>query len=244
MLAIVAAMEHEISLVKKKMDIDTEIYLKPAVIYHGYLGAVETLLVRSGIGAKAMEQAIAYCCAHYTLTRIVNIGYAGGTHPQLYLGDLVIPQRIIDSETQESWETDATLNQEVVRFCEDQQLRYHQGTVACVPNTIESPHEKAYLGTQFEANAIDMESAAIARAAKTHQIPFVMIRAIVDPLDMELPHIPNAVIAKGTIRPLLMASHLLRHPRQLWQMPRLHYASTRARNATTEACLGVCARLG
>lgn len=242
MLAIVAALDHEIALVRKRMDPDTRIHLKPGQIDHGHLGALEVLLLRSGVGAAAMGRALDFACNYYPVTSILAVGYAGGTRPQLLLGDVVIPDRLVDAETNEGWPVSGALADLTTQVCEELQLRYHRGTSVCVASTIETPHEKAYLGTQFEALSIEMEGSALARLAAKRGIPFAMLRAIVDPLDVALPHFPNPIVARGVVRPGLLVAHLLRNPRQILMLPRLHYAATRAREAVTEVCMGVCSK--
>lgn len=242
MLAIVAALDHEIALIRKRMDPDTRIFLKPGLIEHGHLGALEVVLLRSGMGKEPMAKAVAFACTYYPITSLLAVGYAGGTRPQLHLGDAVIPEHLVDAETQESWPIKGPLADLAVQVSEAQQLRYHRGTSVCVAATIESPHEKAYLGTQFEASSIEMEGSVLAHLTQQRGIPFAMIRAIVDPLDMALPHFPNPIVARGVVRPLLLMNHLLHNPRQILMLPKLHYAATRARETVTELCMGVCAR--
>lgn len=241
MLMIAAALDHEISGILDKMDVDATLHVKPAVIRHGHLGPLELLLLRSGMGVTQMQDAILATQSYFPITAICNVGYAGGTHPNLHLGDVVIPDQVVHKG--EAWQCDATLASTALRYCEDEHLRFHRGTMVCSDTTIESPHEKAYLGTQFEAVSIDMESAGVARAAQKLGVPFMVMRAVVDPLDMALPHIPAPIVAKGFVRPLMMMAHLICNPRQLLRLPKLHFASNRARESVTETCLGLCARI-
>ncbi len=242
MFAIVAALEHEIQHIRKRLEVDSRILLKPGYIEHGHLGALEVVLVRSGMGKAAMAKAMDFLCRYYPITSILAVGYAGGTRPQLHLGDAVIPEILVDAETRESWTVAGPLSTLAAQICEERQIRFHRGTSVCVAATIESPHEKAYLGTQFEALSIEMEGSALAHIAQEKQIPFAMVRAIVDPLDVALPHFPTPIVARGVVRPGLLAMHLLRNPRQILQLPKLHYAATRARETITELCMGICSR--
>lgn len=242
MLAIVAAFDHEIALIRKKLDVDTRISLKPGLIAHGHLGALEIVLVRSGMGKTAMAKTMDFVCRYYPITSILLLGYAGGTRPQLLLGDAVIPSLLVDSESRETWTIANPLADLAVSVAEELQLRVHRGTSVCVPATVETPHEKAYLGTQFEALSIEMEGSALAKLAQERGIPFAMVRAVVDPLDMALPHFPVPIVARGVVRPLMLASYVLRNPSTLFQLPKLHYASTRARETVSEIAMGVSTR--
>ncbi|PIR21322.1 MAG: hypothetical protein COV45_00830 [Deltaproteobacteria bacterium CG11_big_fil_rev_8_21_14_0_20_47_16] len=242
MLAILAAFDHEIAQVRKKIDRDTEIFLKPGYIEHGHLGSLEVILVRSGMGTAAMTKAINHAMQYYPITSMLVIGYAGGTQPQLHLGDIVIPERIVDAETRETFEIANPLADLAVKTCEGLNMHCHRGTSVGVSTTIELPQEKAYLGTQFEANSIEMEGVVPARIAQERGIPMVMVRAIVDPLDMALPSFPDPVVASGVVRPGLLIAHLLSNPAMILKMPKLHYAATRARESITEVTLGICSQ--
>lgn len=242
MLAILAAFDHEIANVRKKIDRDAEIFLKPGYIEHGHLGSLEVVLVRSGMGTQAMSKAIEHAMRYYSITSMLVIGYAGGTQPQLHLGDVVIPERIVDAETREVYEISNPLVDVAIRACEHLHIHCHRGTSVGVATTIESPQEKAYLGTEFEANSIEMEGVVPARIAQERGIPMAMVRAIVDPLDMALPSFPDPIVARGVVRPGLLLAYLLQNPMQILKMPKLHYAATRARESITEVCLGICAQ--
>jgi adenosylhomocysteine nucleosidase len=242
MLVLFAAFDHELALIRKRVDRDTEISLKPGRIEHGHLGALELLVVRSGMGRAAMLRAADHVFRYYPVTSMMVVGYAGGTQPQLHLEDLVIPERIIDAESGDAFPIAGPLADLAVHVCGNLNLHCHRGTSVCVTSAIESPHEKAYLGTRFEANSIEMEGVVLARLAQERGIPLVMIRAIVDPLDMALPHFPDPIVARGVVRPGLLISYLLHNPMQVLQLPKLHYAATRARESVTDVCLGVCAQ--
>ena len=62
-------------------------------------------------------------------------------------------------------------------------------TVALVESNaiLETPAEKRALAKRTEAAATDMESAAQARLAQEHHLPFVAIRAIVDTTSTNIP---------------------------------------------------------
>jgi adenosylhomocysteine nucleosidase len=76
--------------------------------------------------------------------------------------------------------------------------------------------EKAALFAASGADAIDLESGAVARAAIAHGIPFAVLRAVADPAGRTLP--PAALIAlnrSGQIGFLRVLASVLRHPGQI-----------------------------
>ena len=69
------------------------------------------------------------------------------------------------------------------------------------------------------ALAVDLESAAVARAAIRHALPFAVLRAVCDPAARALPHAALvAVDARGRIGMLRVAGAVLARP---WEMPAL-----------------------
>ena len=61
-----------------------------------------------------------------------------------------------------------------------------------------------------------MESAAVAKVAKLHGLPFLAIRAIADPLDMDLPKaVSHALGAEGEVILSKLLLYLLLHPSEL-----------------------------
>jgi adenosylhomocysteine nucleosidase len=75
---------------------------------------------------------------------------------------------------------------------------------------------KRRLFAATDAHAIDLESGPVARTAKAYQLPFVVVRAICDPAERDLP--PAALVALDPnggigLRPLIRS--LLRQPGQI-----------------------------
>jgi adenosylhomocysteine nucleosidase len=82
------------------------------------------------------------------------------------------------------------------------------------------------------AQAIDLESGAVARAAATHSLPFAVVRAICDPAERDLP--PAALIAldqDGAIGLLAVLRSVLRQPAQIPALLALAGDAARARRS-------------
>ena len=80
---------------------------------------------------------------------------------------------------------------------------------------IADTQRKAKLFADTSALAVDMESHAVARAAKAAGVPFLAIRAIADPSDRAMPPAAlNAVAADGSTRVLKTLGAAMRDPKQ------------------------------
>jgi hopanoid-associated phosphorylase len=178
-----------------------------------------TLLKHSGIGpARAREAAEALLEAG--CTSLVSWGSAVGLSPDLAPGSLVIPEKIHSSEGV-SFTPDAS-------WCDrlTTRLRGHlplfTGPMAESSAILKTPEEKKLFFEKSGALALDMESAGAAQLALEKGIPFISLRAIVDPWDMPLPPCAaGATDGMGKIRPLYLFGSLLIRPWEIFPLLRL-----------------------
>ncbi|HZC67565.1 MAG TPA: hypothetical protein VE201_03005, partial [Nitrospirales bacterium] len=98
---------------------------------------------------------------------------------------------------------------------------WSEGPVVTVANVVSKADEKQGLARASGAIAVDMESAAFARAAHVVGVPFLLVRAVSDRADEDLPMDFNLWLSPwGRVQGV---AHLLRHPsiiRSLLQMRR------------------------
>ncbi|WP_267847918.1 hypothetical protein [Robbsia betulipollinis] len=97
-----------------------------------------------------------------------------------------------------------------------------------------SAAQKQLLHRRTGAAAVDMESAALARVAATHGLPFVVCRVVIDRASHTLPAAALAGMhADGGTRILPVIASLLRHPAQLPSLLALANDARRARRTMT-----------
>jgi adenosylhomocysteine nucleosidase len=110
---------------------------------------------------------------------VISAGFAGALSADLHAGDIVVPARVIDAGDGSSIETGTGL----------------RGLVSVAETaTVE---RKCVLGAKYDAVAVDMEAAAVARAAGLRAVRFVAVKAISDELDFEIPVVEGSVDAQG-----------------------------------------------
>jgi adenosylhomocysteine nucleosidase len=136
---------------------------------------------------------------------LISFGVAGGLNPALAPGTIVIPARILTATR--TYTTDPALT---ARLGGPRHLLY-AGT-----EIIATCAEKLQLHAVTGADAIDLESAAVAAVAAKHALPFAAIRAILDPASESLPQAALASLnAAGAIAIGRVLASLLRYPGQL-----------------------------
>lgn len=154
-----------------------------------------------------------------SVTALISFGLAGGLDPRLRPGDLVVPTRVVDGP--EAWDTDPRLNH--LLGGPTPHVLLGGGTV------LASVHAKAR-AFQAGSHAVDLESAAVARAAARNGLPFAVLRAVCDPAHRALPHAALAALdAQGRIGFLRVALAALAHPMELPALLALARDAARAR---------------
>ena len=231
-LAIVAALNDEIKIIRSKMEIDTRVHVRPSLFEEGTYLKKSILLVRSGLGQEAMKTAISYCFTNFHPEFCLHIGYCGGTDPQFQAGDLIIANLIVDAASLKQHKPDASIIQKAQKLCNNKGLRARIGGLVTVKDVIGTPHEKAFVGTEHEASGIDMESSAFALECGKRSIPYLVVRSVFDPLDVSLPSL-NAVDQEGKTDGMALAKHFARNPKDILAIPRIEYFATQARNSIT-----------
>lgn len=230
-LAVIAALDDEIKIIVSKMETDEKVHFKPALFTRGKYGKKQVLICRSGIGRDAMEKAMGFCLSTWRPELCLHVGYCGGCDPSLAAGDLVAASAVADARTADRIECDSGLVARAHRMIAEHKLRGRSGSIVTIDELIPSPHEKAFIGTKYEAVALDMESVSVAAACRAAGVPLLIVRAVLDPLDHALPDFGDALDESGHTDGLALAGHLARHPYDALKLPHLEYFASQARNA-------------
>jgi len=230
-IAIFAALDEEIRVIRSRLLIDEQIHLKPSLITRGRYRKMQLLLVRSGIGKLAMKTAVDYCLSNFHPSICINVGYAGGTTPSMNIGDLVIATSVIDTSNENSFTTDNNLVEGAQSLCKKIGLKAVTGAMATVDKVISSPHEKAFIGTAHGVIALDMESSAFASSCLDFGVPCLVVRSILDPLDVTLPDMSDVLDKSGHVSMGHLANHVIHHPKDAFTFHKIEYCALKAREA-------------
>ncbi len=179
-----------------------------------------TLLVTySGTGGKN-AQAAAELLVAKGATQLISWGCAAALQPSLKSGDLTLADSLLDSN-----DTVLDINADWHHHSKQilsQSLTVHSGCLAESLSIVSSSKEKQQLQAITGAIALDMESIAIAKIARRKSLPFLAIRAIVDPVTMDLPRaIEYAANSQGDIVLSRLLLFLALHPLELPGLIRL-----------------------
>jgi adenosylhomocysteine nucleosidase len=78
---------------------------------------------------------------------------------------------------------------------------------------VSGPAEKRSLAERYQADVVDMESAAVAAVAREHGIEFTAIKAISDELKFEMPPFAEFVDSDGKFETMRFAAYIAMRPK-------------------------------
>jgi adenosylhomocysteine nucleosidase len=190
-------------------------------VVRGRLGGMPVLGRAIGMGAKEFlrdDQARAVLCC----------GFSGALDPSLRAGDLVLATAV-RNEQGEVAEAPEALRSAAAAALSGRGVK--QGEILCATSVAASAEEKHALAATG-AIALDMESWSVARAAQEAGIPWLALRAIVDPLSASMPDFTRTAHDSYLVPAL---KHALRGPRAALGLLRLARAAQQASSSLEEA---------
>jgi len=192
----------------------------------GEVTRLPIVLVASGMGRNCAELAAEYVLTHYQPTVLVIVGFGGAIIHKLAVGDVVICAEHYGLDTMPLGQSSIALEGPIKS---DHRLvdmarrigagnngaksRLTIGATLTVPEIVTDRRTKEWLGWQFAAIVVDMESYWAARLAAERRVPLLTIRAVSDTLDQPLPDLSALVDAHGRPRPGALWRYLVWGPR-------------------------------
>ncbi len=206
---IVTGLVHEAAIVRKTSQ-------RHRVLCHG------PGLIRAGAAARRLVAEGAGI--------LVSFGVAGALSPDARTGDLVLPTTVCDTQGR-IFSCDETLHARLLADLPKAE-RPLAGTLLTVAEPALTASAKSALRIRFAADAVDMESAAIAEVASSHGLPFIVLRVVLDAANSVIPSAAMAGMrddgrtnAWGTLKALA------KRPADLPGLIALAKADSRARTA-------------
>ncbi len=205
----------------------------------GGVGALApgVLLCVSGVGAEHAARAADRLLAAGA-GALLSLGSVGALAPDLRPGTLLLPERVRGAEG--VFDVDPQWRRALWRAL-DRALDPLGGTLMQSTQVLADAAAKRELGVRYGAQAVDMESAALAAASREAGVRFLVVRAVADPAAWTLPAaVAGAVDAHGCVRAARVLRGLVSQPRQWAALLRLAraFAAARATLARVSALAG------
>ena len=199
LLGIVVALPEELSTLTSKK-------IPPSALN-------SVLVICSGAGAENARKAAETLISNGA-THLISWGCAAALSPELKSGDLTLADSLLDAQhvqinIHSAWH-------EHVKNLLSKVLVVHTGILLESIEIVTLSREKKQLHAATNACVLDMESVAVAKVAQQHNLPFLAIRAIADPVTMDLPKAVSVAMSdKGRVLISPLLKYLLFHPSEL-----------------------------
>ena len=173
----------------------------------------DAVVVCGGIGAEAARRAAEGVLRKYSPALIYSMGFAGALDRTFKVGDVVRPAQVINAG-------------------DGSRVDLKEGNGVLVSfGAVASSEQKAKLKESFGAQLVDMEAAAVARAALARGIAFASVKAISDDFDFTFPEIERFVDSQGRFHEARFAMFAAVRPWLWWKVWRLAMNSDLAAGA-------------
>jgi len=240
-VGLVGALKEEVAELRRRLGLRPTASPRGVQLFRGRVGSLEILLAQAGMGRANAERATRFLVRRYPLQLVIALGFAGGLSPAMLAGELVLCLRLHCEALPEAiCRPDPGYLSLAARCSGAEPRRLRLGNSLTVLRLVSRPVEKRALGETWGAQAVDMESYWVARAAAEAEVPFLAVRAISDPLELRMPPLDQVMGEDGSLSWPRALGRFLTHPAELVRLPRIGAnAQLAARNLAefTEAML-------
>lgn len=215
--ALLGALDEEIELLRLSLQHPKIKIIHGLTFYQGKIGAHRVVIVKTGIGKVNATMTTAFLLQKFRPKRVIFTGIAGGLHPDLNPGDIVIGQKTLQYDygqvTNDSIFTRSTRNpisrdlnplffpadslllvsaqsaSQITDFKSMGNQTKHPyiliGKIVTGDLLVTSETKVKELRTKFNADATEMEGAAVAQICWQQQVPCLIIRSMSDKADSQ-----------------------------------------------------------
>ncbi len=194
-------------------------------VLKGVIGDAGVLVSSVGIGAGRTESVVSELTREHGVTEILALGYAGAASPGLRTGDLILGNEtclVDESGDVESRSGLTDLDPGLLARAESalsrSGVRYQIGRIGTSPRVVTEPDMKRRLGHRFGVLALDMETYQIAETVSRFGLSFLAVRAILDPVELQLPEGLDSLHEEGRVSVARGLGYVVSHPGEVWRL--------------------------
>ncbi|PRX25082.1 adenosylhomocysteine nucleosidase [Orenia metallireducens] len=204
-IGIIGAMDIEIELLKKDLELKSTLNKASMEFYEGNLTGKEVVLVRSGIGKVNAAVCTQILIDDFDVNEVIFTGVAGAVDPTLDVGDIVISNEVAQHDVdvtgfgREYGEVPGLdrvffeAEQRLVDLAKEagekvtaaEEIKVVTGRILSGDQFIADREKVAWLGETFAGHCTEMEGAAVGQVCFLNAKPFVIIRSMSDKADGE-----------------------------------------------------------
>lgn len=197
-IGIIGAMNEEVIELKAVMENIQSESIGNLEFFKGKLFGKDVVLVEGGIGKVNAAICATLMINHFDVEKVLFTGVAGGTNPDINIGDIVIGVDQIEHDfncTAFGYELGQIPRMDTYIFKSDEELvnlgyavavekfgegMVRKGRIVSGDEFVASVEKIEWLRETFDADCTEMEGAAVAHVCHTFKMPYLIIRAISD----------------------------------------------------------------
>ena len=220
MLTIIASMERELAGLRR----ESRPHESAGEHWQVELKAV-------GVGGAQAGQVVTSLLAHRGLSEdtlseskqgLLLLGFAGGADPSLASGVLAISPRYHEASGGNYLQPDPEMWRQAVEAATDAGLPFDQTDSLTVEQPVSTVADKGAMFRRYQVGTVNMEDHPVAAAARDAGVPFLAVRAVLDPANQSLPpyvlamsRSPVKAVLGTAVRPwrIIPVLHLAHHMR-------------------------------
>jgi len=211
-IAIIAAMPGELKpLVANGTWRLSESKMPGLHLWTGTVNDHEAVAVAGGIGAACAERAVGLALSHGPAEALISYGWSGAITCAVKPPDAFAISEVVDHTSGERFLTRASPGLRLITL-----------------DHVAGPNEKRPLAEMHEAVLVDMEAAAVARAAAQYGLAFYCFKSISDAYTDRLPNLNRFITPEGRLRTPAFVGHAAIRPIYWPSLVRLAGNSARA----------------
>lgn len=195
---IIAAMQEEMEEIKNIMENIEEKKIYELIFFEGEINNSNVVLVEAGVGKVNATRVTQVLIDNFNIEAIINVGSGASANEELQIGDIVIGKTLVQhdfditafghpkgyiSNVGENVKSDDSLIERMehtISELSNNEYKVKIGTIASGDIFCTDVQMKEKIRSKFNADVIEMESAAIAQVCKLDNKPFLIIRSISD----------------------------------------------------------------
>ncbi|MFC4805544.1 5'-methylthioadenosine/adenosylhomocysteine nucleosidase [Filifactor villosus] len=193
-IGMIGAMPEEILPLIERLGLKPYEKISMVQLYRGKVGKIEIFACTSGICKTNMAISTQVLIRESGCEQIILIGVSGALNPRLDIGDIVVAEALVHHDVsdeiltkfhpymKESWiYADRRITEDVIESIQEEVKTYGvlRGRVATGEFFVHDERREEIV-QNFNADCVDMESAAFAQVCYLNEIPFAVIRSMSD----------------------------------------------------------------
>jgi adenosylhomocysteine nucleosidase len=190
---VFAATRWELQAVRRALSADRVGTIDGVRCHIGQQGNRTYWVIQTGVGPLVAGRVAGKILKAQAMSLVMSTGFACALVPA-QVGDLIVGTAVSSVQGDGTWGMgndlvlcDEAIRADILLAAQEARMAVRTGLVVSSGTVVWQAEEKRRLQRVTEATALDMESAALASAAREHRVPMAIVRTVSDLVDEDLP---------------------------------------------------------